>query len=55
MATAKTVSQRAPAPPVRANVASVPTPNPTEYIEDDQILPAVEEVDYDFDTEEEEK
>ena len=46
MATAKTVSQRAPAPPMRANVASLPTPNPTEYIEDDQIFPVVEEVNY---------
>ena len=55
MAAAKTASQRAQPLPARANVASVPTDQQLPYIEEiDGTLPDVDEVDYDFDTAEEE-
>ena len=54
MVAAKTVSQRDQALPARANVASVPTTQPTPYIEEiDETSPVAEEADYEFDTAEE--
>ena len=56
MAAAKTVSQRAQPLPAPANVASTPADPPMPHIEEiDETITPVDEVDYDFDTEEEEK
>ena len=53
VAAAKTVSQRAPALPARANVASVPVTEETPFFEEiDETLPDVNEQ-YDYATEEE--
>ena len=55
MAAAQTVSQRAQPLSARANVASVPATPPTPYIEEIyETIPAIDEVYYDFETEEEE-
>ena len=54
MAAAKTCSQRAQPLPARANVASTPADPPTPYVEEiDETITPVDEVDYDYATEEE--